>query len=90
MLELRQSERHQAMVIDAALGLIAVADDLAIDLVDVVAAMERYIVENTKVGDAMVDGIADGRRGYTLKDGRLVSMGRGPLPASRPRVTATG
>lgn len=56
------NERHKSMLRDAADALIAVADDSGTSLVDVLAEVERYAIEETKVGgDA-----PPGRRGYRL------------------------
>ena len=68
------SGRHRRFISDAASAVIAVADDLGVSLVDVIAEMERFIVEETKVGDAAVVPVDEGQRGYTLKDGRLVEI----------------
>lgn len=67
---------HRGWIKKAALEVIAVADDSGQSLVTVIAEMERYIIEETKVGDAG-DGrsVAKGRRGYTLVGGRLVEVG---------------
>jgi hypothetical protein len=55
-----------ATLIEKAAGhLIAVADDSGRCLVDVIAEMERYIVR--RIGVVPAD-----RRGYTIRDGRLV------------------
>lgn len=72
----RFTERHQSWIQNAAIEVIAVADDSGESLITVIAAMEKYIVEQTKVGDAG-DGssVRPGRRGYTLIDGRLVEVG---------------
>jgi hypothetical protein len=69
-------DRHQKWIETAAMEVIATADDSGESLVTVIAAMEKYIVEQTKVGDAG-DGssVRPGRRGYTLIDGRLVEVG---------------
>lgn len=67
-------QRHKDMIINAANSVVGVADDLGMNLIDVIAEMERYIVEKTKVGDATKIDILEGRRGYTLKDGRLVQV----------------
>lgn len=67
-------DRYQNMIADAAAQLIAVADDTAISLVDVIATMERHVVTKTKVGDAAKCKIPPGRRGYTLRRGRLIEM----------------
>ncbi len=66
--------RHREWIEEAAVNVIAVADSLCIDLVDVIAEMERYIIQETKVGDAEAVEIPAGRRGYTLRDGRLVTV----------------
>lgn len=66
------SPRHRRLIEEAAANLVAVADDSGESLVSVIAAMERHIVEATKVGDARVDEIHPGRRGYTLREDRLV------------------
>lgn len=63
--------RHKKMLRQAVDLLVAVADDSGESLVDVIAEAERVIVEETKVGDACVEGVGPGRRGYTLIDGRL-------------------
>jgi hypothetical protein len=62
------------MIEDAALTLLAVADDSGQGLIDVIAEAERFLVEETKVGDARAVKIPKGRRGYTLIDGRLVEV----------------
>jgi hypothetical protein len=73
---------HQRLIEEAAASVIAVADDSGESLVSVIAAMEKYIVEKTKVGDAGAEGtVPTGRRGYTLVNGRLVEVG---LAAGRP------
>jgi len=65
-------EKHREWIRSAAENLIAVADDTGTSLVEVVAEMERHVVQNTKVGDATRDPIPPGRRGYTLQGGRLI------------------
>jgi hypothetical protein len=65
-------ERHQNMVQEAAAKLIAVADDTGLNLVYVLAEMERHIVQETKVGDAKKNPPPPGQYGYTLEHGRLV------------------
>ena len=77
---------HKDWIKNAALEVIAVADDSGQSLVDVIAEMERYIIEETKVSDAG-DGsrVRPGRRGYTLVKGRLVEVG-----SSARRPTARG
>lgn len=80
---------HQSWIRNAAIEVIAVADDSGESLVDVIAAMERYIIEKTKVSDAG-DGsqVRPGRRGYTLVDGRLVEVGPAASRRSKtPSVT---
>ena len=67
---------HQEMIEDAAGLLIAVADDSGRDLVSVIADAERFIVEGPKGGDAAKQAIQPGRRGYTLRDGRLVAVSK--------------
>ena len=52
---------------DAAGILIGQADNSGCSLVDVIATVEQFIVEQTKVGDALVNDVEPGRRGYTLK-----------------------
>lgn len=69
--------RYARLVRDAAGMLVAVADDSGRSLVDVIKEMERFIVDETKVGDATRDGVEPGRRGYTLREGRLVEAPRG-------------
>lgn len=64
------------MIEDAALTLLAVADDSGQSLIDVIAEAERFLVEETKVGDARAIKIPKGRRGYTLIDGRLKAVGQ--------------
>ncbi len=66
--------KHREWIEAAAANVIAVADDLGVDLVDVIAEMERYIVKETKVGDAVTDSIPSGRRAYTLRNSRLVAV----------------
>ena len=68
------AERDKEWIKDAAALLIAAADEYGRDLVEVIAEMERHIVEGTKVGDAKKETIPPGRRGYTLKNGRLVTV----------------
>ncbi len=82
-------DRHQSWIKNAAIEVIAVADDSGESLIAVIAAMERYIVEQTKVGDAG-DGsqLPPGRRGYTLIDGRLVEVG--PSAGQPPEVVDCG
>jgi S-adenosylhomocysteine hydrolase len=77
------------MIEDAAAKVIAVADDSGMSLIDVIAEMERYIVQETKVGDAG-DGsqVPPGRRGYTLIDGRLVEVG--PAAGRPPEIIDCG
>ncbi len=77
----RIQPRHRKLIEDAAASLIAVADDVAIDLITLIAEMERYIVEETKVGNAARDPQVQadireyGRYGYTLNEkGRLVRV----------------
>lgn len=78
-------ERHRQSIQDAAAIVVAVADDLALDLVDVIAEMERYIVQETKVGDAAATPLEPGRRGYTLDlNGRLVTYDTSPAPDNHP------
>lgn len=84
-------DRHRAMIIEAAALLIAVADDSGTSLIDVIAEAERFIVEETKVGDAAKDGPAKeallpGRVGYTLINGRLTQIypSRGPIDKPIP------
>lgn len=67
-------ERHKQSIKKAANGLIGVADDMGIDLVEVLAEMERFIIEETKVGDATTFPILPGRNGYTLSNGRLIKI----------------
>lgn len=64
---------HQKAITHAADIVVGIADDCGHNLVDVIAAMERYIVEETKVGDAATwdEGVPGGVNGYTLVDGRL-------------------
>lgn len=62
------------MIREAAGILIAVADDTGTSLVDVIAEAERFIVEETKVGDGTKQRVGRGRRGYTLVKGRLVEL----------------
>ena len=45
-------EIRSPSIADAALSAIAVADDSGHSLLDVIAEMERFIVKDTKVGDA--------------------------------------
>ena len=66
--------RYHEWVETAATSLIAVADEFGISLVDVIAETERYIIEKTKVGDAAGKSVEPGRRGYTLRNGRLVEV----------------
>lgn len=66
--------KHREWIETAAAAVIAVADDLGVDLVDVVAEMERHIVMETKVGDAVTDSIPSDRRSYTLRNNRLVAV----------------
>ena len=68
------TDRHHRMIKDAAAHVIAAADDSSTSLVDVISEMERYIVHETKVGDAAKIDLPQGRRGYTLRDGRLVEL----------------
>jgi S-adenosylhomocysteine hydrolase len=77
------------MIEEAAGYVVAVADDSGESLIVVIAKMERYIVEKTKVGDAG-DGsqLPPGRRGYTLIDGRLVEVG--PSAGCPPTVVNCG
>lgn len=64
------------MIEDAALTVLAVADDSGVSLVEVIAALERHLVKETKVGDAGDGSVwPAGRRGYTLVSGRLVEVG---------------
>lgn len=56
------NERHKSMLRDAADTLIAVADDSGTSLVDVIAEVERYAIEETKVGKPAPSG----RRRYRL------------------------
>jgi hypothetical protein len=67
-------ESHQKMLQEAAALLVAIADDSGESLVDVVAATEQFIAEKTKVGDAAKLPALEGRRGYTLVNGRLVEL----------------
>jgi len=68
-------DRDKEWIKEAASLLIAAADEYGRDLVEVIAEMERYIVEGTKVGDAKKEKIPPHRRGYTLnKNGRLVTV----------------
>lgn len=67
-------ERHHQQIRDAAAALIGVADDTGASLVDVIAEAERFIVEETKVGDARKNPPGPGRRGYTLIAGRLAEL----------------
>ena len=85
----RFNDRHQSWIKNAAIEVIAVADDSGQSLIAVIAAMERYIVEETKVGDAG-DGsqVRPGRRGYTLIEGRLVEVG--PAAGRDPEVVDCG
>ena len=71
---LNAEERHAKLVADAAGAMIALADDTGRSLIDVLADVERFIVEKTKVGDAAREGVEPGQRGYTLRDGRLVEV----------------
>lgn len=66
-------EEHMGWVRDAGSMLIAAADETGTDLVEVIATMERWIIEHTKVGDAAKVKVPPGRRGYTLRNGRMVS-----------------
>lgn len=61
---------HQHLIEEAAAQIVAIADDSGQSLVDVIAAMERFIVEKTKVGSP----VPPDRRRYTLVDGRLVEV----------------
>jgi len=85
MMKTKTPHIHQRLIEDAASAVVAVADDSGDSLVAVIAAMERFIVEKTKVGDAG-DGsqLPKGRRGYTLIDGRLVEVR--PSTAHTPEV----
>lgn len=65
------NERHKSMLRDAADTLIAVADDSGTSLVDVLAEVERYVIEETKVGGDPPRG----RRAYRLVP-RLVERSR--------------
>ena len=75
------------MIEDAAARIIAVADDSGVSLIDVLAELERFVVQETKVSDAG-DGrnVEPGRRGYTLVGGRLVEVG--PSAGKPPEVVA--
>lgn len=80
-------DRHQRMIADAAGLVIAVADDSSTSLIDVIAEMERVIVEDSKVGDSANGEVPADRTGYTLKDGRLVEVQASrsePTPAPTP------
>jgi predicted metal-dependent enzyme (double-stranded beta helix superfamily) len=70
------SGRHRRMIAEAASLLVAVADDSGTSLVDVIADLERHVVQETKVGDAEHAPLPPGRRGYTLVAGRLVELAR--------------
>jgi hypothetical protein len=82
-------ERHREWIKNAAAEVIAVADDSGISLVDVIAELERFIIHETKVGDAG-DGsdVRPGRRGYTLREGRLVEVG--PSAGKPPVIVDCG
>jgi hypothetical protein len=68
-------DQHQRLIVEAARAVIAVADDSGTSLVDVISELERYIVQETKVGDAGSDPhVPLGRRSYTLVQGRLVEV----------------
>jgi len=60
------------LISDAAASVIAVADNYGICLLDILAELERYIVQETKVGDARGSDRSDRRR-YTLAP-RLVAQ----------------
>ena len=64
--------RHQQMIRDAAALAIAVADDSGESLVNVLKEMERYIIEETKVGGTAPPG----RREYALVGGRILELNR--------------
>jgi hypothetical protein len=71
-------QRHREDLKTADDSLVGVADDVGLSLVDVIAAMEHYIVEETKVGDGALVPVPPGRRGYTLnRVGRLVELSTG-------------
>jgi len=78
-------DRHRHMIEEAAGLVIAVADDSGVSLVDVIAELERFVVQDTKVSDAgNGSDVPPDRRGYTLVAGRLVEVG--PAAGKPPEV----
>lgn len=67
-------ERHKQGIKKTACVLVGIADDTGTDLLEVIAEMERFIIEETKVGDALGRPVKSGRNGYTLKNGRLTKV----------------
>ena len=65
---------HRKLIENAASQLIAVADESGVSLINIIIEMERFIVQGTKVGDAVAVPVSEGRRGYTLIDGRLAEL----------------
>jgi len=82
-------DRHHHMIEEAAGLVLAVADDSGISLIDVISEMERYLVQETKVGDAgSGHQVPPGRRGYTLIGGRLIEVG--PAAGQPPKLVNCG
>lgn len=81
--------RHERALKTAAANIIGIGDDMGIDLVEVLAAVEQYIIEQTKVGNAETDDepVPAHRLGYTLREGRMVAwpIGRETSYADRHR-----
>jgi len=81
-------DQHRKMISEAAGLVVGVADDSGASLIDVIAEVERYIIEKTKVGDATEQTPPPDRRGYTLVNGRLVETSPAVQPqAAQPSQT---